>query len=190
MLFHKVDKRYCRRIPTQALVYNHTHIHPSIYPSGVSVWHKQNKKTEEFPFLLTLFTQWRLGYKNEKCRWITFGALSTCCSNIYGTTLWILFLYDSKFLLMSHCAAPEHASHDRRDLFTLTCINRNNSHGSYITHHSYGLLYISTWRVSANTYFTKIKWISRFCSHRFQCWWGFFQIWTSFSEEVNTIFGH
>lgn len=85
----------------------HTHIHPS----GVSVWHKQNnnKKTEEFPFLLPLFAQWRLGYKNEECCWITFGALSTCCSNIYETTLWILFLYGSEFLLMSHTVESENA---------------------------------------------------------------------------------
>lgn len=124
----------------------HTHIHQQCQCNT------NGTKNSGIPFfvVMTLFTRWRLGYKNEKCRSITFGALSTCCSNIYETTLWILFLYDSKFLLMSdrlacadtHRLYSTRARRDRRDFFTSTCINRNNSQGSYITHHSNGLLYI------------------------------------------------
>lgn len=114
MLFHKVDKRYCCRIPTQALVsvtLSLSHTHPSIHQE-CQCDTNGTKKAEEFPFLLTLFTKWRLGYKNEKCGWITVGASSTCCWNIYGTTLWILVLYGSKFLLTSdtRCAALQHAA--------------------------------------------------------------------------------
>lgn len=72
--------------PRHWSIITHTSIHPSIHQECQCDTNR-TKKTEEFPFLLTLFTQWRLGYKNEKRRWITFGALSTCCSNIYGTTL-------------------------------------------------------------------------------------------------------
>ena len=65
-----------------SLIYTHTHTHTHTYthPSGVSVLHKQNKKKRNPLFVvMTLFTRWRLGYKNEKCRSIIFGALSRCC---------------------------------------------------------------------------------------------------------------
>lgn len=133
---------------------SHALTHPSIHQECQRGTNRTKKKNRGIPFFvaMTLFTRRRLGYKNEKCGWITFGALSTRCSNIYETTLWILFFfYDSKFLLMSHRHTRARHRGDRRDFFTLTCINRNNSQGSYITHHSDGLLDISAWCFLANT---------------------------------------
>lgn len=155
--------------PGTGLTLTHAHIHT--HQSGVSVQDKQDKN-REIPFfvVMTLFTWWRLEYKNEKCRCITFDALSTCCSNIYETTLWILFLYNSKFLLMSDRLGYTHTH--THDFFTLTCINRDDSQGSYITHRSNRLLLgISP---PANSLQKWNGYAGCVCKHLSVkvCWWG------------------
>lgn len=160
MLFHKVDKRYCCRIPTQALE-SHTHTHPSIHPSIRSVTARQTgQNTEEFPFCCDEFIYTVEAEIQEWKMLLDYiWRLVQYCSNIYDTTLWILFLYDSKVLLMSDGLNSTRARCcDWWHFFTLTCINRNNSQAV--------ILPIIQMDCCTCSHGTEIKWTSRLCLHK------------------------
>lgn len=66
--------------------FSHTSIHQGCQcnTNGTTT---TTKARNSLLIVMTLFTRRRLGYKNDKRRSITFGALAACCSNIYDATL-------------------------------------------------------------------------------------------------------
>lgn len=129
MSSYKVDKSYCCRSPTQALL---SDTHTSIHPSGVSVPDKQDKNTG-IPFFQLWWLYLHGGGRDTTTKYVARSYLTFrphAVKHLWCNTLNII----SEFLFMS-------GRLDRWHFSTLTCINRNNSQGISITHNS--ILWIS-----------------------------------------------
>ena len=143
-----------------SLTHTHTHTHISIHQECRCNTNRTKHRRIPLFVVMTLFTWWRLGYENEKCGWITFAVF---LKHLWYKTLWILFLYDSKFLLMSH---RKHTVQQKSTAPWQTRLLHINMHQQ--TQFTRQLYYPSfKWAArhfcSTNTFFTKMKRRSRLC---------------------------
>ena len=135
--------------------HTHTHIHQECQCNTNRTKHRG------IPLfvVMTLFTRWRLGYENEKCGWITFAAF---LKHLWNKTLWILFLYDSKFLFMSH---RKHTQQQSTAAWQTRLLHINMHQQTQFTRQLYhpSFKWAARHFCSTNTFFTKMKRRSRLC---------------------------